>query len=133
MIDKRLKTLVFEHVKGASLRLSIPPHAQLIKDVLAYLINGYKQRLTLQDIANHIGISPFHLERLFKQETGETPRSYLAKIRIDKAACLLKSSCYSNLEICYEAGFQSPSNFYKVFRNVKQCSPSEFREKERRG
>lgn len=130
---QKVENAGFRACKRCKPEIEHSPHAQLIKDVIAYLINGYKQRLTLQDIANHIGISPFHLERLFKQETGETPRSYLDKIRIDKAACLLKSSCYSNLEICYEAGFQSSSNFYKVFRNVKQCSPNEYREKERRG
>jgi AraC family transcriptional regulator, regulatory protein of adaptative response / methylphosphotriester-DNA alkyltransferase methyltransferase len=81
----------------------------------------------LNDIANHVGLSPFYLERLFKQETGNTPRSYLEKIRIDKAAHLLHNTDKSNLEICYEVGFQSTSNFYKVFRQIKNCSPTEFR------
>ncbi|MFE3576216.1 bifunctional transcriptional activator/DNA repair enzyme AdaA [Lysinibacillus sp. NPDC059133] len=107
--------------------VELSPHTQLIKKVTAYLINEYKQRLTLQDIANYVGISPFHLERLFKQETGETPRAYLEKIRIDKAVYFLKNTSYTNLEVCYEAGFHSPSNFYKVFRNLKYCSPSEYR------
>ena len=98
------------------------PHTQLIKNVTAFIINEYKQSVTLQDMAEHVGISPFHLERLFKQETAETPRTYLEKIRIDKAAHLLKHTDYTNLEICYEAGFQSPSNFYKVFRRLKNCS-----------
>ncbi|MCP2775275.1 helix-turn-helix domain-containing protein, partial [Salmonella enterica] len=55
------------------------------------------------------------------------PRAYLEKIRVDKAAHLLKTTELTNLEICYEVGFQSPSNFYKVFRSLKHCSPSEYR------
>ncbi|RDW15173.1 hypothetical protein CWR48_19270 [Oceanobacillus arenosus] len=78
-------------------------------------------------IAAQVGLSPFYLERLFKQETSETPRAYLVNIRIDKAAHLLKFTTMTNLEICYEVGFRSPSNFYKVFRNIKNCSPSEYR------
>lgn len=83
--------------------------------------------MILKDIAAHVGLSPFYLERLFKKETAETPRAYLEKIRIDKAAHLLKSTAMTNLEICYEVGFQSSSNFYKVFRSIKNCSPSEYR------
>ncbi|MFJ7406629.1 MULTISPECIES: bifunctional transcriptional activator/DNA repair enzyme AdaA [unclassified Lysinibacillus] len=103
------------------------PHAQLIKAVTSFLMKEYKQSLTLQHIANHVGISPFHLERLFKQTTAETPRTYLEKIRIDKAAHLLKSTNLTILEICFETGFRSSSNFYKVFRRQKKCSPTEYR------
>lgn len=103
------------------------PQTQLIQQVTSFIINAYKQKVTLQDMADHVGISPFYLERLFKQVKAETPRAYLEKIRIDKAAHLLKHTDYTILEICYEAGFQSPSNFYKVFRRLKSCSPTEYR------
>ncbi|EST51541.1 adenosine deaminase [Brevibacillus panacihumi W25] len=103
------------------------PNVGVVKNIITFLVNHYKQHVTLQDIADQVGLSPFYLERLFKQETSETPRTYLEKIRIDKAAHLLKCSSLTNLEICYEVGFQSPSNFYKVFRSIKNCSPSEYR------
>ncbi|MBI6863080.1 bifunctional transcriptional activator/DNA repair enzyme AdaA [Lysinibacillus fusiformis] len=103
------------------------PQTQLIQQVTSFIINAYKQKVNLQDMADHVGISPFYLERLFKQVKAETPRAYLEKIRIDKAAHLLKHTDYTSLEICYEAGFQSPSNFYKVFRRLKNCSPTEYR------
>ncbi|MBS4175311.1 Ada metal-binding domain-containing protein [Bacillus sp. FJAT-49736] len=106
------------------------PHIDLVRNVISFLINHYKQRIVLQDVVDYVGVSPFYLERLFKQETKETPRTYLDKIRVDKASYLLKNTTLTNLEICYEVGFQSPSNFYKVFRNVKDCSPSEYRSKE---
>lgn len=103
------------------------PHMEVVRNTIAFLVNHYKQNVTLSDIAGQVGLSPFYLERLFKQETSETPRAYLEKIRIDKAAHLLNYTDLTNLEICYEAGFQSPSNFYKVFRSLKNCSPSEYR------
>jgi len=103
------------------------PQIELVKNVVAFLVNHYSQKLELQDIANHVGLSPFHLERVFKQETSETPRTYLEKIRVDKAAYLLTNTKQTNLGICYEVGFQSPSNFYKAFRRVKNCTPSEYR------
>lgn len=103
------------------------PHIELVRNTIAFPVNHYKQSLMLKDIANEVGLSPFYLERLFKQETSETPRTYLEKIRVDKAAHLLKCTNLTNLEICYEAGFRSPSNFYKAFRSLKNCSPSEYR------
>lgn len=103
------------------------PHIGLVINVIGFLVNQYKQKLELQDIAKYVGVSSYYLERMFKQETSETPRAYLEKIRVDKAAYLLKSTELPNLEICYEVGFQSPSNFYRVFRRLKNCSPSEYR------
>ncbi|MGG1484946.1 Ada metal-binding domain-containing protein [Peribacillus castrilensis] len=103
------------------------PKMGLVRDVIAFLVNQYNQKVELKDIANHVGVSSYYLERLFKKETLETPRSYLEKIRVDKAAYLLTSTSRTNLEICLEVGFQSPSNFYKVFRRMKNCSPSEYR------
>ena len=117
----------FRACKRCQPEVNHSPHTELVINVTAFLINHYKQKLVLQDISNHVGVSPFYLERLFKQETFETPRTYLEKIRIDKAVHLLCSTKRSNLEICYEVGFQSPSSFYKVFRRLKNCSPSEYR------
>lgn len=103
------------------------PYIRLVQNVVTFLVNHYKEKIVLQDIADHIGISSFYLDRIFKQETAETPRTYLEKIRVDKAAYLLKSTNLTNLEICYETGFQSPSHFYKAFRSLNHCSPSEYR------
>lgn len=103
------------------------PQVELVKNVKAFLLNHYKQKLELQDIAAHAGLSAYYLERVFKQETQETPRTYLEKIRVDKAAYLLATTDRTNLEICYEVGFQSSSSFYKAFRSLKKFSPSEFR------
>lgn len=117
----------FRACKRCQPEVAHSPRTELVRNVTAFLINHYKEKLVLQDIENSVGVSPFYLERLFKQETLETPRTYLEKIRIDKAAYLLCSSNLSNLEICYKVGFQSPSSFYKAFRRLKNCSPSEYR------
>ncbi|MEF2966688.1 Ada metal-binding domain-containing protein [Paenibacillus sp. M1] len=124
---KQVENAGFRPCKRCQPEVEHSPHAGLVRDVISFLINHYKQKLVLRDIAAHVGVSPFYLERLFKRETSETPRTYLEKIRVDKAACLLRSSGLTNLEICYEAGFQSPSNFYKIFQRLKHCSPNEYR------
>ncbi|CDN41421.1 bifunctional transcriptional activator/DNA repair enzyme AdaA [Paenibacillus sp. P22] len=103
------------------------PHAALIRSVSAFLLREHKQALSLRDISAFAGVSPYHLERLFKQETSETPRSFLEKIRVDKAARLLRTTDRGSLDICYESGFRSPSHFYKAFRRLTACTPSQYR------
>ncbi|WP_188455509.1 bifunctional transcriptional activator/DNA repair enzyme AdaA [Virgibacillus oceani] len=107
------------------------PNIQLVKSTITVLVNHYNNHMRLKDIADEVGISAFYLERIFKEETGDTPRTYLEKIRVDKAAHLLRSTGQTNLEICYEVGFQSPSNFYRVFKSWMDCSPNEYRKRNR--
>jgi len=103
------------------------PNVGVVREVKEFLIRHHKQKLELKDIAQHVGLSAYHLDRLFKQETSVTPRVFLEKIRMDRAAHLLMHTGQSNLEICYEVGFLSPSSFYKTFRQAMGCSPSEYR------
>lgn len=128
---KEVEAAGFRACKRCKPEVEHSPHTEIVKSVTAFLVNHYKQKLTLQHIADHVGISPFHLERLFQQETLETPRTYLEKIRVDKAAHLLIHSDLKTLDICYDVGFQSPSSFYKSFRKVTNCSPSEYRRQEK--
>ncbi|MGE6378770.1 bifunctional transcriptional activator/DNA repair enzyme AdaA [Peribacillus muralis] len=109
------------------------PQMRLVREVITFLVNQYDQKVELKDIASHVGVSSYYLERLFKKETMETPRSYLEKIRVDKAAYLLTTTNLTNLQISLEVGIQSPSNFYKVFRRLKNCSPSEYRNMQEKG
>lgn len=117
----------FRACKRCQPEVEYSPNIELVRKVIAYLVNHTKDNLVLKDIADYVGLSPYYLERTFKQETGDTPRTYLEKIRVDKASHLLISTNKTNLEICYEVGFQSTSNFYRVFRLLKDCSPSEYR------
>ena len=103
------------------------PNAEVAQRVVSFLTANHQRKLNLEEVAANAGLSPSHLDRVFKQETSETPRSFLEKIRVDKAAHLLKHTHKTNLEICFEVGFQSTSHFYKAFRQSKGLAPSEYR------
>ncbi|MCQ4088273.1 bifunctional transcriptional activator/DNA repair enzyme AdaA [Saccharibacillus sp. JS10] len=103
------------------------PWNTFIEQARSFIVAHYREPLLLQDIADHVKLSAYYLERLFKQETNETPRMFLEKVRVDRAAHLLRCSDKTNLEVCYEAGFQTPSNFYKAFKRHHHCSPGEYR------
>ncbi|WP_422124471.1 bifunctional transcriptional activator/DNA repair enzyme AdaA [Planococcus sp. X10-3] len=105
----------------------LSPNAEVVQKVVSFVTANYQRKLNLEDMAAHVGFSASYLDRVFKQETGETPRSFLEKVRVDRAAHGLKHTDNTNLEICYEVGFQSTSHFYKAFRRSKNLSPSEYR------
>lgn len=109
--------------------LDFNPIMEIINDTKTYIKEHYTEKLTLKHIAQNIGISPYHLGRIFKKHTSKTPRSYLENIRVDKAVQLLKNTDLTVMEICYEVGFQSYSSFYHAFQKQTQKSPQQYRKK----
>lgn len=125
---KEVEEAGYRACKRCQPEVEYSPHIRIVRNVISFLVKNYREMLVLQNIADHVGVSSYYLERLFKQETSETPRSYLEKIRVDKAVHLLKYTDKTNTEICYEVGFQSTSNFYRVFKRMNHCTPSEYRD-----
>jgi AraC-like DNA-binding protein len=83
--------------------------------------------INLADVARHCCVSEGHLSRIFHHATGLTFREYLTRVRIERAKSLLLNSGKSVTEIAYESGFQSLSQFHRVFRKVYDSSPGEMR------
>jgi AraC-like DNA-binding protein len=85
--------------------------------------------INLAGVSQHCGVSEGHLSRLFHHATGLTFREYVTQVRIEHAKSLLIHSGKSVTEIAYESGFQSLSQFHRVFRKVHGTSPGEMRAK----
>lgn len=75
------------------------------------------------------GKSREYLARCFKKYLGTSPSEYINEIRINYASNLLLRTNSSMLDICYDCGFQSTSNFYRVFKKKHGISPTEFMKK----
>jgi AraC-like DNA-binding protein len=83
--------------------------------------------INLADVARHCCVSEGHLSRIFHHATGLTFREYLTQVRVERAKSLLLNSGKSVTEIAYESGFQSLSQFHRVFRKIHGASPGEMR------
>lgn len=97
--------------------------------VMEYIDTHYMSDLSLDEVAAAAGFSKFHFSRLFKQYTGFTFCDYIRRRKIQTAEELLNQSDLSVTEIAMQSGFMSLSTFNRVFRQLKNCSPTEFREK----
>src|SRR6478736_1046442 len=85
------------------------------------------ERLSLTQVARAVNISPNHLSEKFKQVTGVNFVEYIARRRFEKACVLLRDPNLRVSEIAFAVGFQSLSQFNRVFKKLSGKSPTEYR------
>ena len=90
------------------------------------------EALTLDEVAREVGLSAFHLLRVFRTATGVTPHQYLMRTRLLRAVALLRDTARPITDIAYDAGWSDLSNFTRTFRRDVGCTPGEFRRGDRR-
>jgi len=100
---------------------------QKINNACTYITENFERDLSQEEVADYIGFSRYHFARLFKEYTSATFVHYLTKQRMQKATELLGNQNLSITTIAYQSGFQSISNFNRVFKEEKGCSPKEYR------
>ena len=124
----------YNHINSKNLFPNVRLHkqkeyVQKFNDLLDYIDNHYAEDLNLEDIADSIGFSKYHFSRLFKQYTNFTFCDYLCYRRIKAAEALLVQPELSITEVALQAGFPSISTFNRLFKQEKNCTPSEYRAK----
>lgn len=110
-------------------RFSDAKHANIIHRCTQYISVNYKERITLEDTARMVYLSPAYLSRIFKQETGVTFNEYLNRVRVNKAKELLRRRELRMTDISLAVGYEDQSYFTKVFKRVAGMLPREYREK----
>ena len=95
--------------------------------VQEYIDAHYREEVRLADLADLVGMTPTAFSRFFKLRTGRSISDYLIDIRLGHATRALVDSTMSVAEICYSCGFNNISNFNRIFKKKRGCSPTEFR------
>lgn len=94
-----------------------------------YIQKHYREKISLDELSEALLISPSHLSRTFKKETGINIQDYINQVRIERAQQLLCFSNYTLAEIAEYVHFPSQSYFGKVFKQFKGMSPKQFRDR----
>ena len=97
------------------------------QSIVNYISSHYSEEIVMSELAQKFAFSHNNLIRVFKKETGYSPRDYLIKVRLDSAANLLKNTDYSVSQIALQTGFPSPAFFSKSFRCHFSLTPSDYR------
>jgi transcriptional regulator GlxA family with amidase domain len=106
-------------------------HESLLK-IASLMEANIEEPLSLDDLADEVGISRRQVERLFKRYLNCVPTKYYLDLRLRRARELLLQTAMSILDVTIACGFQSPAHFSKCYRNLFGYPPSAERQHERR-
>ena len=128
---------VQEHIHAAQMRSLTPdpspkpslptPDERLLERVMK-VVNAHitESDLSVEQIANEVGLSRSHLHRKMKELTGESTSDFVRNVRLKRAAYLLEGGKHSIAEVMYSCGFDSPPGFSTRFKNFYGVSPTEY-------
>jgi AraC-like DNA-binding protein len=109
-------------------KVDVASDSRRVLKVKSYISDNYTRDIRLSELAEIAGMSPSAFSRFFKLHTGRNLTDYIIDMRLGHASRMLVDSTNSVAEICYGSGFNNLSNFNRIFRKKKGCSPSKFRE-----
>ncbi|MBQ4569083.1 MAG: helix-turn-helix transcriptional regulator [Ruminococcus sp.] len=96
------------------------------KKAIDYIKLNFKERITLGEIASHVGLTPTYFSRYFKQNTRKTFKQYLNLVRLEHALRDIQNSGISETRAAVENGFPSVKAFIAAFKSVYNCTLSEY-------
>ncbi len=98
------------------------------KEIQSYFHEHFAEKISLEQIAKNLYLSPFYISKVFKEEIGETPINYLIKIRLENAKdLLLNKKDLSIKEISSIVGYEDAYHFSKSFKKYYGLSPAEYK------
>ncbi len=128
----RLLTIFAQHLSSLSNQLMVSAEkveSPVVTRAKLFITEHQHEELSLQQVAGAVNTSAFYFCKVFKQATGLTFTDYLARVRIEKVKNLLLNPHKRISEAAYETGFQSLSQFNRVFRRVTGQAPTTWRAK----
>jgi AraC family transcriptional regulator len=84
--------------------------------------------LSLDEMAQSVGLSTAHFARMFRKSTGETPHQFVLRQRIERAKAMLRAPNARVLDVAVACGFKTQQHFAQVFRDVWGVSPTDYRQ-----
>lgn len=103
-------------------------NSRRIEKAFEYMNNHYDKSITLGEVAKLVNMTEVSFSRFIKKRTGNTFIDSLNEIRLGHASRMLIDTTHSVAEISYNCGFNNISNFNRIFKKKKTCTPKEFRE-----
>jgi len=99
-----------------------------VEKAILFLERNFREQPSLQEVSQHVNLSEFHFQRLFRRWAGISPKRFLQFLTVGYAKRLLEES-KSVLDATYEAGLSSPSRLHDLFVTVEAVTPGEYKAK----
>ncbi len=103
-------------------------YGKILREAVAYIDDNYDQEdISLNKVAQTVGLSPNHFSSIFSQEIGMTFIEYLISRRMEKAKELLRTTQMRSSEVAYKVGYKDPHYFSSTFKKIQGMTPREYR------
>jgi AraC family transcriptional regulator len=103
-------------------------YSRSINAAINFILKNLNENLSLEQLAKVANYSPFHFQKIFKQSTGESPKHFITRMRLETAAHFIIIHPHKSItEIGIDSGFSSPATFARAFRNYFGISAEELR------
>jgi len=102
-------------------------HLRTVENARTYIFENFGHNISLQQLAKHCLVSPFHFSRIFKAIMNISPHQYLMEVRLNHAKLLLTTTDQSVTHIALACGFNSPEHFATAYRFRFKINPSAYR------
>lgn len=103
-------------------------NSRRIDTALEYMNQNFHRNITLSEVSKLVNMTDVSFSRFFKSKTGINFIDSLLELRLGQASRLLIDTTDSISEVAYDCGFNNISNFNRLFKKKKGCTPKEFRE-----
>ncbi len=138
IVDRVCEQALVDRVRKAHDRQRLPLHARLgaqnqqVMTIIEQMEAGFCEPKPLTAIADRVGHSRRHIERMFRHEMGRSPARYYREIRLDRARLLIRQTSMQIVEVAVACGFVSASHFTRCYREYYGHPPQQEREAPKR-
>ena len=98
-----------------------------IADAIRFIKKNYRTQPKLEEIAEHINMSPFHFQRMFSEWAGTTPKRFLQYLNIEYAKKILKETHATLFDTACELGLSGTGRLHDLFINIEGMTPGEYK------
>lgn len=98
-----------------------------IADAIRFIKKNYRTQPKLEEVAEHINMSPFHFQRMFSEWAGTTPKRFLQYLNIEYAKKILKETHATLFDTACELGLSGTGRLHDLFINIEGMTPGEYK------
>lgn len=127
LVEAVMKTLTGQHFEPILSDNNKRYHLHTIERAKEYLLENFSNDISLQELAQHCYVSPFHFTRLFKQVCSYSPFYFLQQIRLKHAETMIRTTELPIADICFRSGFNRLDYFSTTFAKKYAVPPSRYK------
>lgn len=98
-----------------------------VEAAIGFLVKNFRNQPELGEVADHVNLSPYHFQRMFREWVGVTPKQFARYLSVGYAKKVLKETRATLFDVADEVGLSTTSRLHDLFVNIEGMTPGEYR------